>query len=104
MRPNFKGLTEVEGLSDAQLRDLVLGSWPKLNRVLMTRPSARAIQRLLALEWYARRGSRADILVRLRVALNRARGREALAALREAARLRDEGAKVSGELVGRALR
>lgn len=86
---SFKGLTEIEGLSDDQLRALVLGSWPKLNTVLRARPTANALRRLLRLEFFGRREPRSYVLKRLRVALNRANNRDALTALEQVLKQRE---------------
>jgi hypothetical protein len=80
---DFRGLTEIAGLSDSQLRALVLGNWDKLNTVLRARPSAAALRRLLKLEFFGRPDPRPYVLKRLRVALNRANNRDALAVLNE---------------------
>lgn len=82
MPRDFKGLTEVAGLSDARARLLVLGNWHKLNTVLRTRLAPDDVRRLLELEVAQGRSARANIVERLRSALCRAESRERKAASR----------------------
>jgi hypothetical protein len=79
-RRGFRGLSEVDGLSDRRARDLVLGNWHKLNVVLRTRLSAFDIRRLLALEVSMGHAARPNFVERLRAALHRAESRESRAA------------------------
>ena len=75
-----------------------------MNRVLMARPSASAIRRLLRLELMGLPMARADFLRRLRLALNRANGREALDALQDVLKIRKMNGVPSGGLLERAMR
>jgi len=103
-RAQPKGLTEIDALDDDQVRALILGNLAKLNDVLMTRPSATGIRRLLRLEYFGRPEPRRDVLVRLRRALNRADGRERTVALEEVMANRAGGViKSSATLLQRAL-
>jgi hypothetical protein len=65
----YRALTEVSGLTDAELLVMALGGWHKLNAVLMCNPSIGELQRLLELELLHAR--RSKLIVRLRQAVGR---------------------------------
>jgi hypothetical protein len=69
MKRGFKGLTEIAGLSDEEVYELVLGNWHKLNTVMITQPELVDIQRLLFLELKRGGDARLNVIERLRSAI-----------------------------------